>query len=101
MRLNMKLEETLNIITKHVPDLKSRFGVRSFAIFGSVARGEERPDSDIDILVEFEKPVGLFEFAALRRHLSELLGSKVDLVTPSAIRAEMRENIMSESVRAA
>lgn len=97
----MRLVEAKAVLVKNLPHLQAHFPVASFSIFGSVARGEETPESDIDILVEFHQPVGLFEFAALRRELSELLGCRVDLVTESAIRREMRQNIMSEIVRAA
>ena len=97
----MKKEEILKLLTSHREEM-SEFGVKSLSVFGSVARGEAVIESDIDLLVEFEPkvPVGLFAFARLRRRLSELLGKEVDLVTPDAIRPEMREEIMRESLRA-
>jgi predicted nucleotidyltransferase len=51
--------------------------------------------------VDFEKPIGLFEFARLQLYLEETLGRKVDLVTPEALRKELRENILREAIRAA
>jgi predicted nucleotidyltransferase len=80
-----------------------RFRVASLAVFGSVVRGEMHAGSDIDILVEFEAgaQVGLFDFVRLRRHLAEILGAPVDLVTPAALRAELRDAILREAVRAA
>ncbi|MGC8724838.1 MAG: nucleotidyltransferase family protein, partial [Acidobacteriota bacterium] len=73
------------------------------SLFGSAARAEMRTGSDVDILVEFESGahVGLFEFVRLQRHLSQLLGQAVDLVTPDALRPEMRESILREKVDAA
>ncbi len=73
-------------------------GVRSLAVFGSVARGKEGPDSDVDLLVEFSRPVGLFEFVRLKNRLEQLLGCDVDLVTPDALRASMKQQILEEAV---
>lgn len=77
------------------------FKVGSLSIFGSVARGDAGLDSDIDLLVEFSEPVGLFEFARLKGFLEELLGTRVDLVTPASLRESMRESVRREAVRAA
>ena len=76
-------------------------GVKSLSVFGSVARGDARDDSDIDILVEFEGAVGYFRLARLRRHLETLLGARVDLVTPGGLRDSMRARVLGEAVRAA
>jgi len=78
-----------------------KFGVHSLSIFGSIARDQARKNSDVDILVDFEKPVGLFEFARLQLYLEEVLGRKVDLVTPEALRKELRDDILREAIRAA
>lgn len=77
------------------------FHVQSLALFGSVARGEATSESDVDLLVEFSEPVGLLEFVRLRRHLEVALGVRVDLATPSALRADMRSRILAEAIRAA
>lgn len=95
----MNREEILSILKKHNSELKG-FDVRSLSIFGSVARGTSRKTSDVDILVEFDRPIGLFEFARLKLYLEKLLQSKVDLVTPDALRQEMRETILREAIRA-
>ena len=73
-------------------------GVKSLAVFGSLARGEATRTSDIDILVEFDRPVGLFEFIRLKLYLEDLTGRWVDLVTPEAIRPAMRAAILNEAV---
>ena len=76
-------------------------GIRRIALFGSALRDDFRPDSDIDLLVEFDRPVSLFEFARLRRRLEELLGRPVDMVTREALKPQLRERILNEAVRAA
>lgn len=79
------------------------FPIQSLALFGSVARNEARPDSDVDILVEFtaDAHVGLFEFVRLQRLLSDILGAPVDLATPDALRKELREQILAEAIHLA
>ncbi len=77
------------------------FGVRSLAVFGSVARDEAGPGSDVDLMVEFEKPIGLFAFLRLRRLLEDALGFRVDLVTPDALKPALRSRVLAELVRAA
>jgi predicted nucleotidyltransferase len=76
-------------------------GVRSLAVFGSLARGNPTPTSDMDVLVEFDRPVGLFEFIRLKFYLEELTGFPVDLVTPDAIHPALREVILNEAVHVA
>jgi predicted nucleotidyltransferase len=96
----MRREETLRLLAEHREEIAG-FGVKSIAIFGSVARDEARPDSDIDVLVEFGVPVGYFGFLRLKRYLESLLGRAVDLATPYALREQMREQILEEAIRAA
>ncbi|MGH9334698.1 MAG: nucleotidyltransferase family protein, partial [Vicinamibacteria bacterium] len=62
--------------------LLQRYGVSTLSLFGSVARGEAEEDSDVDLLVEFSRPIGFFEFVRLKRALEEILGRRVDLATP-------------------
>ncbi len=96
----MTREEVLARIAAQRPAL-DRHGVRSLSIFGSVARGEERADSDVDLLVEFSQPVGLLEFVRLRRFLQETLGRPVDLATPDSLKHQLRDAILKEAIRAA
>jgi hypothetical protein len=76
--------------------LRDRFKVRKIGIFGSFARGEQEATSDIDILVDFREPVSLIDFVALERHLSEILGRKVDLVMKSALKPRIGKHILRE-----
>ena len=78
-----------------------RFHVSSLSLFGSVVRGEDGPGSDIDILVEFSEAVGMFTFVRLNNYLEKLLGAKVDLVTPDALKERLRDSILKEAIRAA
>ncbi len=89
----------LEILHQYRSELKS-IGVKSLALFGSAVRGEARADSDIDILVEFNRPIGLFSFIRLQHRLSEILGRQVDLVTPEALKPQLREQILEEILHA-
>jgi predicted nucleotidyltransferase len=84
----------------HRTDLE-RLAIKSLALFGSAARGEARPESDLDLLIEFSRPVGLFHFMEVREFLEEILGHRVDLVTPDALKPQLREAILEEAVDAA
>jgi hypothetical protein len=93
----MKSENVISLIKKHRPEL-ARFGVKSLALFGSVARGEARPDSDVDILVEFEGRATFDRFMDTKYYLEDLLGCRVDLVVPDAIKPRMKPAIMQDLV---
>lgn len=84
-------------------DTLKEFGIARLSIFGSVARNEAGADSDVDMLVEYQpgERVGLFGFIRLQRFLTELLGVRVDLATPDALREEMKDQILREAIRAA
>lgn len=81
--------------------LLDSYCVRSISVFGSVARGEAAEGSDVDLLVEFTRPVGLLHFVRLKRALEELLGRRVDLATPRSLKPQLHERILREAVRAA
>ena len=80
-------------------DLCRRYLVRELSLFGSAARGEMRPDSDIDLLVEFlpNAEVGLVEHAGLMLDLAQLLGRKVDLVSKNGLKPRIRSSVLSEA----
>jgi predicted nucleotidyltransferase len=96
----MGREEVLTLLASHHEELKD-LGVHSLSLFGSIARDEAGAESDVDILVEFARPVGLFAFLRLQDYLEGVLGRRVDLVTVGALRPEIRERIVNEAVRAA
>lgn len=87
-----------------ITDLRQRLaelGVRSLFVFGSVARGEAVDASDIDLLVDFDRPVGLFHFVRVRDFLSRELGAEVDLVASDALSGDLRERVLRDAIRAA
>jgi len=98
-KTGMQRQIALDILRKHRDELR-QFGVKSIDVFGSVVRGEARSDSDIDILVEFDFPVGLLTFFRLQHHLEDLLGRRVDLATPAALKRQLRDRILKEAVYA-
>jgi hypothetical protein len=89
-------EKVFSILSEHKTELIQR-GVKDIAIFGSVARGTASASSDIDILVEFSQPIGLFEFIRLKILLEQWLGNKVDLVTTDALHPALRQRILEEA----
>jgi len=93
-------EEILAILRGELPRLREEFAVDRLALFGSYAREEPREDSDVDVLVEFVETVDFIEFMRLEFDLSDLIGLKVDLVTPDALRPVMRDDILGSAVYA-
>ena len=81
--------------------MAERFGVQSLALFGSVARDEATAKSDVDLLVEFNRPVGYFGLFALQDYLEQLLGCPVDLGTLDSLKPYLRERIQGELLRVA
>ena len=79
------LEDIQHILIQHKGVLRERFGVCRLAVFGSYARREATSQSDVDILVEFERPIG-WEIVDLHNYLETVLGVKVDLATPGALK---------------
>jgi predicted nucleotidyltransferase len=77
------------------------FGVARLSLFGSFARDEGRVDGDVDLLVEFTRPVGLFEFVRLQRQLADIVGHRVDLDTLSALKPQFRDRVLAEAIPAA
>ena len=96
----MEREIALKILSDLRSDLREKYGVKSIAVFGSTARGEARPDSDVDVLVDFEKPSGLFKFVNLGSYLEDKLGQEVDLATPGALRSPVRERVYEDLIYA-
>ena len=95
----MQRQEVLTTLNNHKETLQG-FGVKSLLLFGSVARDEARSNSDIDLLVEFDRPVGLFAFVRVQRYLEEILGRSIDLGTPDSLKPYLREPVLREAIRA-
>jgi predicted nucleotidyltransferase len=97
----MKREDVLDILQAHRSELVNPYHVRSLLLFGSMARDEARPDSDVDLLVEFDRPVGLFQFIELQQRLETLLGCKVDLGTKRSLKPAIKKQVIEEAIRVA
>ena len=95
----MKQEVVLQILKEKNAELARQFGVKTLALFGSVARNEATATSDVDLLVEFNRPVGYFGLVALQDFLEKLLGCSVDLGTPDSLKPYLKESIMGELIR--
>jgi len=96
MKRQKEIEETLK---RYKPLLTEKFKVKAIGIFGSYIRGEESEESDVDILVEFDEPIG-WEFIDLKEFLEEILGKEVDLVTVNALKPQLKDKILKEVVYA-
>ncbi|AKB76423.1 putative nucleotidyltransferase [Methanosarcina lacustris Z-7289] len=93
--------EILNILKSHMELIRQKFGVRRIGIFGSFARGEEREDSDLDVLVVFEEGQKTFDnYMDLKFYLEDFFGREVDIVTERALKPQLKDIIMKEVVYA-
>jgi len=99
--MSVSLPDVLQALRAHETELR-RLGVRHAAVFGSVARGEARPDSDVDVLVDLDPdlPIGVFEYARLKLYVSELLSGAGDVVNRTSLKPLLRDGILHESVNA-
>ncbi len=93
----MQRERVLRLMRENRDKIKS-FGVESLAIFGSVARGEASPESDVDILVTFYGPATFDQYMELKFFLEELLGRPVDLITRKALKPQMQTQVEREAI---
>jgi uncharacterized protein len=91
-------DEVLQILSDRKSSLLQTYQITSLGIFGSYARGSQTADSDIDVLVDYEKAPSLFKLIELRDYLSELFGMKVDVVTRNSLKARIRERILAEVI---
>ena len=94
----MKRDEILAIVRANQKSLQ-KLGVKSLRLFGSGARNQIKPDSDIDFLVEFNSPVGLFGLFQVQHYLEEILERSVDLGTLKALREHLRKPVLEEAIR--
>jgi hypothetical protein len=92
------LDEVKGTIRQHRDVLAMRYGVEVVGIFGSYARGEQKSSSDLDLLVEFLRPVSLLELVGAEIYLTEVIGVKADLVPRRDVRSELRDAIVKGAV---
>jgi hypothetical protein len=94
----MEKQQALAVLHTHRAEIVQRFGVRHLALFGSTARGDARPDSDVDVLVDFSEGATLRGYMGLKFYLEAVLNQAVDLVTQQALRKELRPRIEKEAI---
>ena len=94
MQLHQKIQQHRNEIL----DLAKKYGAGNIRIFGSVARGDAREDSDLDVLVDLESGRSLFDLGGLLMDLENLLGCRVDVVTAKGLRERIRSRVLKESI---
>jgi predicted nucleotidyltransferase len=92
----MSKQEIIDIIRNNKGEIATRYGVSKVGLFGSYVRGRQREQSDIDILVAFDRDIDLFEYVELREFLEERLKGKVDLVMEKALKPAIGRRILSE-----
>jgi predicted nucleotidyltransferase len=96
----VRRDDVIRRLQEHERELR-RFGVRSLSLFGSVARDQAGPDSDVDVLVEFEGDPTFDGYVGLSLFLEELLGRRVDVLTPDGIKPRVRPLIEKDLLRVA
>jgi len=92
------LDEIIQVLRESVPDLSERYNVKQLGVFGSYVRGEADGESDLDILVEFERAPTLWAFIRLERELSDKLGVKVDMVMKKTLKPRIGKEVLKEVV---
>ena len=92
------LDEVLGKLRQHLPNLRGRYAVNGLWLFGSYVRNEQTQDSDLDVLIEFLEPPGMFKFVRFERELSDLLGVKVDLVTQAALKPNISRRVLDQVI---
>jgi len=97
----MNKQVILDLLHEHLDDIQKQFDVKQLRLFGSAARDELRPDSDIDILVAFNGSATFDGYMDLRSYLEKLLGNKIDLITENGLRKEVRPNVEKDAIRVA
>ena len=97
----MHRDQAISLIRSRLQELRRAFGVRALAVFGSVARNEAGPTSDVDVLVEFDGPTTSDRYFGVKEALEELLGTRVDLATPAMLKPRLKLEVDREAVRVA
>ena len=96
--LSADLKGLLAQLRELLPELRERYGVGSLAVFGSRVRDDFTAESDLDLLVTFERPIGLFGLVGMEQELGDRFGVKVDVLTPTSIKPRLKERILGAAV---
>jgi|ETN01SMinimDraft_1059929.scaffolds.fasta_scaffold376621_1 hypothetical protein len=98
-QLHGKVAAYAQVLREHLPELGERYGVESLGIFGPYVHGEQSKGSHLDLLVDFNRSIGLFDFVGLQEEISKILGVKVDIVREQGLELQVGEQIFAEVVR--
>lgn len=90
------VDEIKKILLEHKNDMERKYNVKELGIFGSYVRGEQKEDSDLDVLVDFSKPIGFFKFIELEEYFENLLNVKVEMVSRGALKPYIGKYILDE-----
>lgn len=93
------LDQIMTSLRKYLPFLVEEYNIQSIGVFGSYVRHEEKPGSDVDLLVSFDEIPGLLKFIELENRLSDMLGVKVDLVMEEALKPNIARRVLPEVVQ--
>jgi predicted nucleotidyltransferase len=93
-------QQVLKVLRDELPFLTDKYGVKKIGLFGSYSREEQTRKSDIDLLVEFERPIGFFKYIELEDYLAKRLGVKVELVTDEALKPALRPRLKKDIIYA-
>lgn len=96
--MSKELQNNIKIIDKNFDFIKKSYNVKNIGFFGSFARGQNKKGSDIDMIIEFSKPVGFFQFVQLEDFLSNILNGQVDLVTKNGLKPAIKESVLKETI---
>jgi len=97
--MDRSLSYYAEILHSHLPELQKQFGVKSLGLFGSYVRGQQRSDSDLDVLVNFDELPSLVEFINLEDRLGELTGLEIDLVMEDGLKPNIGKRVLQEVMR--
>ncbi len=96
--MKKKIDQIIMKLRENKHFLEEKYKVKTLGVFGSYVRGEQKKGSDLDILVEFQQPVGLFEFMELEDFLETKMGVKIDLVSKKALKPRIGKHILEEVI---
>lgn len=98
MKEHIDISQIIESLRQQLPILRQRYRVESLSIFGSYIRHEQRPDSDLDVLVTFSESPSLLKFIEMENYISDMLGVKIDLVMKDSLKPRIGQQILSEAV---